>query len=431
MDRYEPKNRTDASVDFERLCRSIDKTVTQISKAVGRGLGDAGEAIGNAINEAVEKNSAARAKGTAPVVPHSSAQKTTPVVRFGRPTPSANAIRKRFRSSAGLSVSGGVMTALGAMGILSFGGSALICATSPALFAIAGVPATALVAGGIVCAIIAALSTWLTVSGIKRIGLASRFNGFKRIFGDREAVSFDELAVQMHQSKKRTIADARKMMKRGLLPEGHIDDECTALMTTNESYRLYRQAQREHRRNIAEKQAARTAQLEQQAAATEEQNGLPADARKFIADGSAYLRRMRELDASIADPAVSSRIASIEAVVGRMTERVKNAPSVVELLDKLMDYYLPTTVKLLEAYDDLEKQPVQGDNITGSRKEIEHTLEVLYRAYEKLLDETYRDLSLDVSAGISVLNAVLAQEGLARSPFDEISERTDHVDNER
>ena len=83
-----------------------------------------------------------------------------------------------------------------------------------------------------------------------------------------------------------------------------------------------------------------------------------------------------------------------------------------------MDYYLPTTVRLLSAYDDLEDQPIQGETISQSRLEIERTLDVLISAYEKLLDATFQDLSLDVSADIDVLHAMLAQEGLTPSPFD-------------
>ncbi len=436
-DPYNPSNDNRSSIDFEKLCRSIDKTVAQISKAVGQGLGEAGEAIGSAINQAVEKSNAAKATARPvrpPVVPHTSAQTTTPVVRFdgyAPPTvPPGNIVRKRYRSTVGLNVSGGIMTTLGALGTMSFGMSALIAVASPALFAFAGIPATAMMAGGAVCAVIAVLSGWLMGSGIKRLTIASRFNALKRILGDREACSFDELSAQLHQSKKRTIADARKMMRYGLLPEGHIDDECTSLMTTNESYQLYRQVQRDHRRSIAKKRAAVAAESQKKAAIAAANGALPPEAREFIDAGSDYLDRMRNLDASIDDAAVSAKIEAIEDVVDRMIARVKDEPSVVDLLNKLMDYYLPTTVKLLKAYDDLEKQPVQGDNIAGSRQEIERTLEVLRDAYEKLLDETYRDMSLDVSADISVLNAILAQEGLTRSPFDEDSERTHHDDEQ-
>ena len=81
-------------------------------------------------------------------------------------------------------------------------------------------------------------------------------------------------------------------------------------------------------------------------------------------------------------------------------------------------------MKLLTAYDALEEQQVQGENIKSSRREIESTLDVLIQAYEKLLDDTFADLSMDVSSEISVLNVILAQEGLTESPFDSKPEDT-------
>lgn len=132
---------------------------------------------------------------------------------------------------------------------------------------------------------------------------------------------------------------------------------------------------------------------------------------------------MRRLDDDIADAAVSAKIASIEQVVAKILERAQAHPAAVEDLGRLMDYYLPTTVKLLQAYDSLEEQPVQGSNIASSRREIEQTLDVLQTAFEKLLDATFEDLSFDVSSDISVLNTILAQEGLTESPFGTPSER--------
>ena len=111
-------------------------------------------------------------------------------------------------------------------------------------------------------------------------------------------------------------------------------------------------------------------------------------------------------------------ITAIQDVVGRILARAEEEPAVIAGLDRLTAYYLPTTVKLLDAYDRLEEEPIQGENISSSRSEIEHTLEVLHSAFEKLFDDTYQDLSLDVSADISVLHAMLAQEGLTEGPFD-------------
>ena len=85
---------------------------------------------------------------------------------------------------------------------------------------------------------------------------------------------------------------------------------------------------------------------------------------------------------------------------------------------RLMEYYLPTTVKLLEAYEELDAQPIQGENITSSKTEIEKTLDTLNIAFEKLLDDLFQDTAWDVSSDISVLHTMLAQEGLTE---DEIS----------
>ena len=75
-------------------------------------------------------------------------------------------------------------------------------------------------------------------------------------------------------------------------------------------------------------------------------------------------------------------------------------------------YYLPTTIKLLQAYQDLDAQPVQGENIISSKKEIEKTLDTLNMAFEKLLDDLFQETAWDVSTDISVLHTMLAQEGL-------------------
>ena len=70
------------------------------------------------------------------------------------------------------------------------------------------------------------------------------------------------------------------------------------------------------------------------------------------------------------------------------------------------------TVKLLNAYADMDRQPVQGENIRKSKQEIEETLDTLNTAFEKLFDSVYADEALDISTDISVLKTLLAQEGL-------------------
>lgn len=90
-----------------------------------------------------------------------------------------------------------------------------------------------------------------------------------------------------------------------------------------------------------------------------------------------------------------------------------------------MEYYLPTTVKLLHAYEELDAQPIQGANILSSKKEIEDTLDTINQAFENLLDSFFQDAAWDISSDISVLQAMLAQEGLTNSAFDKKENRKD------
>ena len=102
----------------------------------------------------------------------------------------------------------------------------------------------------------------------------------------------------------------------------------------------------------------------------------------------------------------------METLVDRIFDRVEQKPDTVDDIRKLMEYYLPTTIKLLEAYEELDAQPVQGENIISSKQEIEKTMDTLNTAFEKLLDELFQDTAWDLSSDISVLNTMLAQEGL-------------------
>ena len=102
-------------------------------------------------------------------------------------------------------------------------------------------------------------------------------------------------------------------------------------------------------------------------------------------------------------------------VVRKIFKRVEQHPENVNDLRKFMKYYLPTTIKLLRAYEELDQQEVQGENMINSKKEIEKTLDTLNIAFEKLLDDLFQETAWDVSSDISVLESMLAQEGLTKN----------------
>lgn len=440
--------------DFQKMCRSVDKAFSQFARMVDQGVNEAAEALGQspeknlkAHKELQEKRKREKkARKAQEEAQRRAAQQAYGQQRYGQPgygasqgaptggvpqgfqqavtsaaqqaqqwAPLAKA-KKRFRSSWGLTASGVVMAAAGGAGMVFFGIPALVSALAPA---VAGNPEVAVTA---ILDILTAGFATLLGFGIRNLRRASKLKALQRAVGQREAVGFDDLAARMQVSPKAALAASRTLIKGGYLPEGRIDDENTTLMVTENAYHQYRQFQQSQRQTLAEREAAEAARAAEAAArAAHEQDiseRLTPEQRAFVARGRDYVRQMDELNAAIDDAAVSERITAIQDVVGRILARAEEEPAVIAGLDRLTAYYLPTTVKLLDAYDRLEEEPIQGENISSSRSEIEHTLEVLHSAFEKLFDDTYQDLSLDVSADISVLHAMLAQEGLTEGPFD-------------
>ncbi len=82
-----------------------------------------------------------------------------------------------------------------------------------------------------------------------------------------------------------------------------------------------------------------------------------------------------------------------------------------------MNYYLPTTLKLVNAYKDFDKESIQGENITSAKNEIDLTLDTINQAFEKLYDSFFLNAVMDISTDISVLETLLAQEGLTQKDF--------------
>ena len=134
--------------------------------------------------------------------------------------------------------------------------------------------------------------------------------------------------------------------------------------------------------------------------------------QSIIKQGDDYVRKIREANDAIPGEEISAKISRMEMLVDRIFDRVEQNPDSVDDIGKLMQYYLPTTIKLLEAYEKLDAQPVQGENILSSKQEIEKTLDTLNIAFEKLLDDLFQDTAWDLSTDISVLHTMLAQEGL-------------------
>ena len=126
------------------------------------------------------------------------------------------------------------------------------------------------------------------------------------------------------------------------------------------------------------------------------------------------LRQIRELNDRIADKSVSDKIDRIEALTADIFQLIAEHPERADEIRRFMNYYLPTTFKLLESYSLMEKQRYQGENIRASRAQIEKVLDQIIKAIERQQDKLFQSQALDVETDITVLNTMMSADGLTQ-----------------
>lgn len=247
----------------------------------------------------------------------------------------------------------------------------------------------------------------LLSSGIRSLGRVSRYKVYLKALGKNTHIALEKLSRSVGKPVKFVRKELQGMINQGLFLEGHLDHEEQNLITSDETYAHYEQSRLQME---ARKQA--------EAAAPQQPSSTPDPKVQEVLDrGNAYLREIRRCNDEIPGEEISAKISRMEAIVQRIFERAKAHPEIIPDLKKLMDYYLPMTIKLLNAYADMDRQPIQGDTIRASKQEIDTTLDTLNLAFEKLLDSVFQDTAMDVSSDISVLHTLLAQEGLTGDDF--------------
>ena len=163
----------------------------------------------------------------------------------------------------------------------------------------------------------------------------------------------------------------------------------------------------------AKKEAEEAAQKAKEAA----ESKYSPEVNAIIKDGRVALAEMSRLRQSIPNKDVKEKIDEICVVSDKIVRDAIDDPSDVPQIRKFLDYYLPTTIKLLNAYDRMGSQGVEGENITGSMQSIESMLDTTIAAYKKQLDALFANQANDIQTDIEVLNSLLAREGLGGKSY--------------
>lgn len=302
-------------------------------------------------------------------------------------------------------VAGVVLTILGVIGTTAM----LPLAIPFGILAFAETTATGKAAGLIIFSISVLALLLFIVCLVKGSCMWSRYRLFKKylaILDGRDFCTIEELCTKTGQPPKKVRKKLKEMIKKGMFLEGFIDEQETCLIVTNEAYQMYRQVQEAKRQREAEEEIRK------------QQEEMPKSAiDEMVAKGDHYIRMIREANDDIPGELISQKLDHLEMIVRKIFESVKKHPEQMDEMDKFMEYYLPTTEKLVNAYREFDALPVKGENVTTSMREIENTLDTIIHAFEQLLDDLFMDAAFDISSDISVLHTMLAREGYKEKDF--------------
>ena len=171
-----------------------------------------------------------------------------------------------------------------------------------------------------------------------------------------------------------------------------------------------KKAQAEEEKAAAEQREKEKQETEKAAAAG---TSYSPEVSAILAEGNRALSEMGRLYMSIKDPEVRGKINEIMRITDKIAQDAISDPSDIPQIEKFMNYYLPTTIKLLNAYDRMSAQGIEGENLDKSMKSINDMLDTAIEAYKKRLDSLFANQALDIETDIQVMNTMLAREGLS------------------
>ncbi len=230
--------------------------------------------------------------------------------------------------------------------------------------------------------------------------------------GDRPAMSVEELARVTGFSQRRVTKDLQAMISKGFFGgKAYLNRELGYFFRSSQADEDWQRRQEE----------------------AEEAAAPPKEAEEGY---SGILRNIRRANDRIADPVLSAKIDRLEEVTAKIFQAVEADPKKRSSIDTFLNYYLPTTQKLLDSYAEFEATGVEGANLGQAKDRIEKTMDSIVAGFEHQLDELYKMDAMNVDSDIRVMETMLRRDtasaekdfGLGTAPAAPAKPKTRDVD---
>lgn len=255
---------------------------------------------------------------------------------------------------------------------------------------------------GVGCSVaIIVLNILLLVISIRRISFCKRYDKYCSLLKYKNIEITDDIAVFAKVTTSIVIKDLNRAIKLKFIPQGHFGKDNLIFITSDLTFSKYNEKQAiydRYYRKLVEERARMKERTK--------------DMQQIMDLGQKYIDKIHDSNSLIKDRSISDKLAKMEDIVAMIFHEVDINPNQTEKLGMFINYYLPTTEKLLETYIDLDEKGIKGKSLLKAQKDIEGVLDTINNAFEDILDQFYREKEIDIASDIRAMEIMMKQEGI-------------------
>ncbi|OFJ72883.1 hypothetical protein HMPREF2852_04395 [Anaerococcus sp. HMSC065G05] len=233
--------------------------------------------------------------------------------------------------------------------------------------------------------------------------ISKDYTRFLRELGHNTVIPIRDLASSVQKSEKDTIKELMYMMNKGYFKQARIVENDSLFLLDIPTFKLYKN-QKNQMPNLSHEENKKIAQDTSTKTSKDKAEEIIKISSKEITSINLSISRIK-------NRSFLEKVIEIKKTIENITNIIKRYPEKAYVLDKFIEYYLPTTVKLIDAYTEYEIMESNDSKIKNSLAEIESSIEIINEAFEKIQLELMEDRTMDIKTDIDTMKILLNQEG--------------------
>lgn len=233
--------------------------------------------------------------------------------------------------------------------------------------------------------------------------ISKDYTRFLRELGHNTVIPIRDLASSVQKSEEDTIKELMYMMNKGYFKQARIVENNSLFLLDIPTFKLYKN-QKNQMPNLSHEENKKIAQDANTKTNKDKAEEIIRISSKEITSINLDISRIKNRN-------FLEKVIEIKKTIENITNIIKRYPEKAYVLDKFIEYYLPTTVKLIDAYTEYEIMESNDSKIKNSLAEIESSIEIINEAFEKIQLELMEDRTMDIKTDIDTMKILLNQEG--------------------